>query len=207
MRRFVAVLAGFLLVLFMPVPAQAVSLTECSAEVYTGDQRLGPEQLPTLGPVGFQLLGYSRSGYQPVDTFLDTYYDEDAGSWRYPPEDGFALDEYGDPVNWTQPLQAGQRIDRYGSEFGGFLAPAGLPYTMRSIPPSNLVDRGYPAGCNYHVYEVAQPFDVTAGPIAPWFFQAGGGLQYQLDGTLVPGAPARLNVLWLVDNGYLEPVG
>jgi hypothetical protein len=82
MRRFVAVLAGFLLVLCTPAPAQAVSLTECSAELYAGDQRLGPERLPTLGPVGFQLLGYSRTGYQPLDDFLDAYYDEDAGSWR-----------------------------------------------------------------------------------------------------------------------------
>jgi hypothetical protein len=94
------------------------------------------------------------------------------------------------------------RIDRYGSEFGGFLAPAGLPYTMRSIPPSNLV--GIPAAaCNYHLYEVLRPFDVYSGPIAAWFFQLGGGLQYQLNGLLVPGAPTRLTVMWLVDNGYL----
>ena len=45
---------------------------------------------------------------------------------------------------------------------------------------------------------------MDAGPIAPWFFQHGGGLQYQLDGALVPGAPARMNVMWLIDNGYLQ---
>ena len=205
MRRFVAVLTGFLLVFFVPVHAQATPLTECSAELYAGDQRLGPARLPLFGRVGIQLLGYSRTGYQDVPTFLDAYYDSNAGSWRYPPADGYVLDEYGDPVNWTQTLPRGQRIDRYGSEYGGFLAPVGLPYTMRSIPPSNLV--GTPAaGCNYHVYEVLRPFDVTAGPIAPWFYQLGGGLQYQLAGALVPGAPSRLNVLWLVDNGYLERV-
>lgn len=205
MRRFVAVLAGILLVLFVPAPAQATSLTTCSAELYAGDQRLGPARLPSFGPVGLQLLGYSRTGYRPVDDFLDTYYDADAGGWRYPSADGYVLDDYGDPVNWTQTLPRGQRIDRYGSEFGGFLAPVGLPYTMRSIPPSNLV--GTPAaGCNYHVYEVLRPFDVTSGPIAAWFYQLGGGLQYQLSGSLVPGAPTRLNVLWLVDNGYLERV-
>jgi hypothetical protein len=205
MRRFVAVLAGFLLVLFVPVPAQATSLTQCSAELYAGDQRLGPAELPLAGRVGIQLLGYSRTGYRPVGTFLETYYDDYEDSWRYPPSDGYVLDEDGRPVKWTQTLLRGQRIDRYGSEYGAFLAPVGLPYTMRSIPPSNLV--GNPAaGCNYRVYEVLRPFDVTTGPIAPWFFQLGGGLQYQLAGDLVPGAPARLNVLWLVDNGYLGRV-
>jgi len=206
MRRFVAVLAGLLLVLVAPVPAaQATSLTECSAALYAGDQRLGPAELPVAGRVGVQLLGYSRTGYEPVEEFLDTYYDSDAGSWRYPPADGYVLQPDGQPVKWTQTLSRGQRIDRYGSEFGGFLAPAGLPYTMRSIPPSNLV--GVPAaGCNYHLYQVLRPFDVRSGPIAAWFFQFGGGLQYQLDGQLVPGAPARLTVMWLVDNGYLGRV-
>jgi hypothetical protein len=202
MRRFVAVLAGLVLVLVAPLPAQASSLTECSAALYAGDQRLGPAELPALGKVGTQLLGYSRSGYHPMDEFLDLYYDSDAGSWRYPPADGYVLGLDGQPVKWTQTLPRGLRIDRYGSEFGAFLAPAGLPYTMRSIPPSNLV--GVPAAtCNYRLYEVLRPFDVDAGPIAAWFFQFGGGLQYQLDGALVPGAPTRLNVMWLVDNGYL----
>lgn len=206
MRRFVAVLAGVLLVLVAPVPpAQATSLTECSAALYAGDQRLGPAELPVVGKVGVQLLGYSRTGYEPVETFLDTYYDSSAGSWRYPPADGYVLQLDGQPVKWTQTLPYGLRIDRYGSEFGGFLAPAGLPYTMRSIPPSNLV--GVPAAsCNYHLYQVLRPFDVRTGPIAAWFSQLGGGLQYQLDGQLVPGAPTRLNVMWLVDNGYLGRV-
>jgi len=51
---------------------------------------------------------------------------------------------------------------------------------------------------------VVRDFEVNAGPIAPWFFQPGGGLQYQLNAALVPGAPARLNVRWLIDNGYLR---
>jgi hypothetical protein len=208
MRRFVAVFAGLLMVLFAPVPAQAAvdhQLTTCSAEFHLDDQRLGPAELPVFGRVGLQLLGYHRTGHEPVDDFLDEYYDDVAGAWRYPPADGYVLEPDGDPVKWTQTLFRGQQIDRYGSEFGAFLAPVGLPYTMRSIPPSNLV--GVPAaGCNYRVYQVLRPFDVTTGPIAPWFNQFGGGLQYQLTGVLVPGAPSRLNVLWLVENGYLGRV-
>jgi hypothetical protein len=208
MRRIAALVAGLLLVTFvLAPPAQAApsSFTECSAELYAGDSRLGPAELPTLGDVGVQLLGYSRTGHRPVDVFLDRYYDEEAGGWRYPPDDGYAIGIDGEPVKWEQTLSRGWLIDRYGSEYGGFLAPAGLPYTTRSIPPSNLV--GNPAaGCNYYRYQVLRPFDVWAGPIAPWFFQTGGGLQFQLSGAFVPGAPDRLNVLWLLDNGYLGRV-
>lgn len=208
MRRIAALLAGLVsLSLFLTAPAQAApaSLTECSADLYAGDYRLGPADLPKLGAVGVQLLGYSRTGHRPAEVFLDRYYDEDAGSWRYPPDDGYAIGPDGEPVKWTQNLSEGWLIDRYGSEYGAFLAPAGLPYTTRSIPPSNLV--GTPAaGCNYHRYQVLRPFEVQAGPIAPWFFQTGGGLQYQLSGALVPGAPERLSVMWLVDNGYLARV-
>jgi hypothetical protein len=78
-----------------------------------------------------------------------------------------------------------------------------LPYALRSIPPQSL-DGTPAAGCNYHVYRVLKPLEVHAGPIAPWFAQPGWGEQYQLDGSLVPGAPAALNVLWLVNNGYLK---
>ncbi|MFI7678295.1 TNT domain-containing protein [Actinophytocola sp. NPDC049390] len=208
MRRIAALLAGLLTLTFVlapPAQAAPVSLTECSAELYAGDARLGPAELPKLGAVGVQLVGYSRTGHRSVDVFLDRYYDEDAGSWRYPPDDGYATGPDGAPVKWVQTLASGWLIDRYGSEYGAFLAPAGLPYTTRSIPPSNLV--GTPAaGCNYYRYQVLRPFDVQAGPIAPWFFQTGGGLQYQLSGALVPGAPDRLSVRWLVDNGYLGRV-
>lgn len=207
-RRIVTVVVGSLLVLpVAPVAwAAPTPAAECSAALYDDDRRLGPERLPITGPVGVQLRHYHRTGHRPVPTFLDVFYDEDAGSWRYPPNDGYVTGSDGQPVRWEETLDRGERIDRYGSEYGAFLAPRGIPYPTRSIPPSNLV--GAPAaGCNYHLYEVLRPFDVQAGPIAPWFFQPGGGLQYQLDGSLVPGAPSNLSVLWLVDSGYLERVG
>lgn len=186
-----------------PVHAAPVNPTQCSAELYHDDRRLGPEHLPVLGEVGRQLVGYSRTGSLGEEEFLSTYYDSAAGSWRYPPQDGYELTPDGEPIKWQEPLEEGEVIDRYGSEYGAFLAPRGLPYATRSIPPQNLV--GTPAKrCNYHVYRVIAEFDVDAGPIAPWFGQVGGGTQYQLRGALVPGAPERLDVLWLLDNGYLE---
>ncbi len=47
---------------------------------------------------------------------------------------------------------------------------------------------------NYHVYRVLKPFEVLAGPIAPWFGQPGQGVQYKLS----------QNVLTLIQNGFLE---
>ena len=80
-----------------------------------------------------------------------------------------------------------------------------MSYATRSIPPQNL-DATPPAARNYHDYRVIRPLTVDAGPIAPWFAQPGGGLQYQLDATLVPGAPSPLDVMWLVTNRYLARV-
>ncbi|MFC5909171.1 TNT domain-containing protein [Streptacidiphilus monticola] len=179
----------------------------CSAAYEAGDARLGPEQLPTTGPVGRELVGYQRTGGTSAAAFLAEFWDPaangGAGGWRYPPQNGYLLAPNGSPIEVRQQLRPGQDIDRFGSEYGSFLAPEGLPYALRAIPPQSL-DGQPAAGCNYHDYRVLRPFSVDAGPIAPWFDQPGLGWQYQLDSALVPGSPARLNVLWLVQNGYLE---
>ncbi|TWE15305.1 uncharacterized protein DUF4237 [Kitasatospora atroaurantiaca] len=205
-RMFLALVAGAGL-LVGATPAHAAvpaALDQCSAEDHHGDPRLGPERLPILGRVGLELIGYNRTGGQDEQTFLSQYYDSQAGSWRYPPADGYLTGPDGQPVKLNQTLLPGQDIDRYGSEYGSFLAPEGLPYANRSIPPQSLDSTSAPAGCNYHDYQVVKPFTVHAGPIAPWFNQPGHGWQFQLDATLVPGAPERINVGWLVTNGYLK---
>ncbi|QMU73793.1 TNT domain-containing protein [Streptacidiphilus sp. P02-A3a] len=185
-------------------------LNACSAAYYDADSRLGPQRLPSIGRVGQELLGYRRGGDLGDARLLATYYSPTANNgspgWIYPPDNGYVIAPDGKPVEITQTLRPGADIDRYGSEYGSFLAPAGLSYTSRSIPPSSL-DSNPAATCNYHDYRVDKPFKVDAGPIAPWFGQRGYGWQYQLDGSLVPGAPAALNVLWLVSNGYLTAVG
>ncbi|OLR91092.1 hypothetical protein [Actinokineospora bangkokensis] len=130
-RRVAAVVASAVLA-FVAVPAVAqaapISPRECSAELYQGDRRLGPEVLPRTGSVGFQLFGYSRTGWHSQADFLGKFYDSTANSWRYPPQDGYVLKFDGTPLKWEQTLVRGQRIDRYGSEYGAFLAPEGLPY-------------------------------------------------------------------------------
>lgn len=182
------------------------ALTDCSAAFFDGDPRLGPQQLPALGIVGLELLGYQRTGDLTPQQFLAQYYNPAAnggkGGWIYPPDNGYLLVN-GQPVEWTQTLLPGEDIDRYGSEYGSFLAPAGSPYATRAIPPQSL-DGTPAAGCNYHDYRVLKAFAVHAGPIAAWFAQPGDGLQYQLDAALIPGAPTPINVMWLINNGYLE---
>ena len=185
--------------------APAGVLTECSATYYNGDYRLGPSQLPVLGLVGFELIGYRRSGDLTDAQLLAQYYDSSASSWIYPPDNGYVIVN-GQPIEYVTTLVPGQDIDRYGSEYGSFLAPTGLPYAARSIPPQSL-DSTPASTCNYHDYEVLKPFAVDAGPIAPWFGQPGYGLQYQLNAALIAGGPAQVNVLWLVDNGYLARIG
>ncbi|PWI42220.1 TNT domain-containing protein [Streptomyces sp. ICBB 8177] len=214
-RRFVAALfaSAFLVPVAVAAPATAASppahthAATCSAGYFDQDARLGPARLPDRGRVGHQLIGYRRTGGLGDRAFLARYYDAAAnsgqGGWIYPPANGYVTRPDGTPVEWHQALRPGQDIDRYGSEYGSFLAPEGLPYAERSIPPQSL-DGTPAAGCNYHDYRVLKAFSVDAGPIAPWFGQPGRGRQYQLDASLLRGAPTQLTVGWLVANGYLR---
>ncbi|SDZ18368.1 Protein of unknown function [Amycolatopsis xylanica] len=206
-RRTATVFAALALLL-APTTAYAQEtgrLTECSDTFYHGDKRLGPEKLPVAGEVGRELRGYQRTGYLTEQRFLEAFYDSTASSWRYPPKDGYVLYPDGTPIQFTITLNPGLAIDRFGSEYGSFLAPKGAPYSSRSIPPQSLTSVPA-ASCNYHVYKVIKEFKVHSGPIAPWFAQPGGGTQYQLDAALVPGAPTPINVGWLITNGFLNRV-
>ena len=67
------------------------------------------------------------------------------------------------------------RLDRYGSEKGQFLSPAGTPYGQRSLPPDTNPN-------DYHVYEVIKALPVVSGQTAAWFGQPGGGVRYFTEG-------------------------
>lgn len=185
-------------------------LTQCSSTYFHNDPRLGPEHLPApvVSEVGNEVLLYQRTDGESASQFLAQYYDSAAnggkGSYVYPPANGFVVDPAGQPEEAPQTLRVGQRLDRYGSEFGGFLAPFGTPYAQRSIPPSNLDTADPNYTCNYHAYRVVKPFMVEAGPAAPWFAQPGRGEQYQLDSALLPGKPTLPNINYMISNGYLE---
>jgi RHS repeat-associated protein len=101
----------------------------------------------------------------------------------YPPNRGFLLGPS------TETLQPGTLMDRFGLERGTFVAPQGTPVPMRALPPG--VSDG-----SYNIYRVVKPFDVRAGPTAPWYGQPGGGMQYELPGRVVD----------LLKSGHLERV-
>lgn len=164
---------------------------------------LGDPSQPSCGST-------SGWGACPARPFIGRYWDGSAnngkGSCRYPPDNGFVVGPDGKPVESAVELVAGTDIDRFGSEYGAFLAPAGTLYDERSIPPQSLdtFDPKFPD--NYHDYRVVKAFEVEDGPIAPAFDQPGLGVQFMLDPSLIAGAPTSINVAWMVQKGYLQPV-
>ncbi|MEQ8174099.1 MAG: glycohydrolase toxin TNT-related protein [Syntrophomonadaceae bacterium] len=93
------------------------------------------------------------------------------GNIIWPANDGFE----GEALKLI--LQPGTRIDRYGSEYGTFVCPEGVPYEMRSLAPGSETKP-------YNVYAVLKPVEVLSGEIAPWFDQPGGGVQYMFDKSI-----------------------
>ncbi|EAA32845.1 hypothetical protein GE21DRAFT_5460 [Neurospora crassa] len=166
-----------------------------SATYICGDSRLGPVVLPQFFlPLDPILDIYDRFGGLCPGAFLEKWFNQTgSGWWDYPPQNGFSVDDEGNIIAANLTLQTGTFVDRFGSEYGSFLAPAAAPYLQRSLPPSNLNgDAKFP--WNYHVYSVIKPFAVLAGPIAPWFGQPGQGVQYQ----------TYENVATLIADGYLK---
>ncbi|MGW5942658.1 TNT domain-containing protein [Streptomyces celluloflavus] len=189
-------------------PAAAPSPHEPCTGKFHDDARLGPEWLPNKQqkPVGPLLKGYQRTGKLSPDAFLKKYWEGPAGtgSWKYPPNDGFG-EVNGKVDKKPTKLRTGERLDRFGSEYGGYLAPAGDAYAKRALPPQNLNTRDAAVPCDYHVYKVTKPFQVWQGGIAPWFEQPGKGQQIKLDPVFLdPGQGERLNVKWLLEHGYLQ---
>ncbi|KAK2590111.1 hypothetical protein QQS21_012209 [Conoideocrella luteorostrata] len=157
-----------------------------------GDWRLGPSELIDDGAVSDKevdqnkamrciLKDYDRLAKLAPGAFISKFTDKNNGYWVYPSASGFANKTDGqEPDTKTITLQKGDYVDRFGGENGYFLAPAGTLYTERSIPPSNLNTQSSSGTKqqNFYVYRVLKPFEVLSGPIAPWFGQPGGGVQY-----------------------------
>lgn len=145
-----------------------------------GDPRLGPVQTPKKFPLSNELRTYERFGSLCPAEFLLKWTESLAAgaSYKYPSSDGFVVADDGNTLRGNTTLPVGQKLDRFGSEHGSFLAPLGASYIERSLPPTNLdtSDGDYPL--NYYVYQVTKSFVVGLGPIAPWFEQPGMGTQF-----------------------------
>lgn len=190
-----------------------------TTEYFDGNELLGPKDLPT-GPVARLLTGYQRLGGLSAPEFLFRYQNTEPKQvgndsvWRWPPgAAGFnpkAGPPFGAPDDFKFRLDAGRKVDRFGRPSNGFyLAPAGMAFSERALPPSSLKTwatnpegtEGPEAG--YHVYCVAKPFDVDSGPIFSWFQQTGSGTQYWLKPDYMPENPITVDVAWLIEHGYL----
>ena len=99
----------------------------------------------------------------------------------FPPNGGFAHQ----PTQKTLPK--GTLLQRTGGTNGRYVAPAGTPKEMLSLP--------YNTAQEYtSYYQVLKPINVLSGTALPWFGQIGGGTQYYLlDG----------NVQFLIDTRYI----
>ena len=85
----------------------------------------------------------------------------------YPPNNGFL----GMPQKTK--LEAGTLLQRTGNFAGRFVAPAGTPQQMLSLPYDKV---GQPTT----IFQVQQTVEALGGRVAPWFGQMGGGTQYLL---------------------------
>ena len=159
------------------------------------DQRLGPWRLPTTGSAGsvYAYVAKMTHGYNPFgdsktkDAFLTKYWDvkecwNHSTTWCYPEKEngGFAT-KAGKPDHYSLVLKVGTIVDRFGCGTGTYMSPGGTPFAERALPPQSL-DTYHSSPptyhYNYHLYKVVKAFKVDAGPVAPWFGQKGGGLQY-----------------------------
>jgi hypothetical protein len=103
-------------------------------------------------------------------------------------------------------LPRGLVVDQFGQESGSYLHPDGTPFAQRALPPSVLstTDQRYPY--NYHRYQVAKPFRVRAGLVAPAFEQPGGGIQFKVEPGFITESSNLVTIRWLLREGYLKRV-
>ncbi len=120
--------------------------------------------------------GWDPTGGMSWDDFASQFGTPEARN--YPLNDGFP------PGYAPQPAQLpeGAIIDRFGSEFGRYLAPDGTPFADRSLAPESV-------GGDYNRYMVTgKPlppgWQIVEGPVEPFYGQtpSPGTLQYMLLG-------------------------
>ena len=165
------------------VAKAGTALTEKIAAKVVGKVESPNLKTPSGNPNSLSAVtDVEAGGYSYYDQFKNAN-----GGWDWPKNLGFE----GDPAKTTIPV--GTRLDRYGDPDGSFLAPKGTPYEQRALAPGSKAE-------SYYEYEVIKPLPAIQGEIASAFGQPGGGIQ------ILPNMQERVNVNWLVKNGYLREI-
>jgi uncharacterized protein YukE len=157
-----------------------------------------PAELVTEGGAPLSVMrGWDPTAGMPWPDF-DAQYGT-AGARHWPPNDGFPSGYVPEPAH----LPTGSIIDRFGSDYGRYLAPDGTPFADRALTPESV-------GGDYNRYMVtgkALPpgWQIVEGPIEPWFGQTPslGSLQYMITGP----DGVKVSVKELVDRGILDDFG
>ncbi len=154
-----------------PPAAPAQTLAQAENQTPTAETIFPPDSASetTTTTVAQPNLGGSTS----TQTALTPY---------YPANNGFASDP-----NYEY-IPAGTALGRYGGEGGQYLAPAGTPGFMLSLP-------GGGSQLPYTEYTVVVPLPVLSGQAAPAFGQPGGGTQY---------FTSPLSITDLLNQGYIK---
>jgi hypothetical protein len=139
-------------------------------------------------------------GWDPLGGMHPTQFEDlfgTPGARLYPDNDGFPPGHTPQPAN----LAPGTIIDRFGSEYGRYLAPDGAPAADRSLAPESF-------GGAYRRYIVTgEPlppgWQIVEGPVQPFYGQTPSpeAMQYMIIG------PPEANVEELVDRGILNEHG
>ncbi|KAJ7300858.1 hypothetical protein DFH08DRAFT_673442, partial [Mycena albidolilacea] len=147
-----------------------------SEEYLCGDSRLGPKELPTSPPFATLLSGYERLGGMCPSEFLKKWGDGDFYTFIDPPADGFQLSTRPKPIADDQVLERGMPVDAFGGVYSSnYLSPAGTPFALRAVPPSDLNDTTSDdvTVSSYRVYRVEYPFVAMTRPRVAFFWSAG----------------------------------
>lgn len=157
-----------------------------------------PAEVVTEGGAPLAVVrGWNPTGGMAWDDFASQFGTPTSRS--YPLNDGFPLGYEPQPAR----LPEGAIIDRFGSEYGRYLAPDGTPFADRALAPESV-------GGDYNRYMVTgKPlppgWQVVEGPVQPYYGQtpSPGSLQYMILGP----DDVEVNVKELVDRGFLDEYG
>lgn len=135
-------------------PDPCAGITFQNDSYVCGDPRLGPAKAPEMFPLNNELRSYARFGSLCPPAFLQKWAGSASpdASYKYPPAMGYFEDTAGAPIIGNATLPEGQKLDRFGSEYGNFLSPLGATFIERALPPSNLNTYDGAYLFNYHVY-------------------------------------------------------